>query len=95
MVKDVDKWLGLMKKYGVGLVLLVFFLYQHYSLVKERDDIIRLYQQTLKDNISMLVRIDEKFKSVDDMSKEIKEIRYEQRRLNDILNLPSKRYNNE
>lgn len=95
MVKDVDKWLGLMKKYGVGLVLLAFFLYQYYSLVKERDDIIRLYQQTLKDNISMLVRIDEKFKSVDDMSKEIKEIRYEQRRLNDMLNLPSKRYNNE
>lgn len=95
MVKDVDKWLNLCKKYGIGLVLLVFFLYQYYSLVKERDAIISAYQQTLKDNVAMLIRIDEKFKVIGEMEKEIKEIRYEQRRLNDMLNLPSKRYSNE
>lgn len=94
-MKDIEKLLNLIRKYGVGAVLLGFFLWQYTSVVQEKNKVIELYQKTLMDNVSVMIKIDESLKMLPTMESELRELRYEQRRLTDIMQLPSKRYDKE
>lgn len=95
MFKDFNSCITLLKKYGLGIVMVAYFLVQHYNLTQERDSMVKAYQDTVKEVVAVMVNVDNKLKSVEQMREEVKELRYEQRRLTDILQLPSKRYKDE
>lgn len=92
---DINNIVELIKKYGLGIVVFAYILIQHYFLIADRDNIIHQYQEALNSTTSILIRIDEKLRGIGELEKEVTELRYEQRRLNDMIGLPSKRYTKE
>lgn len=95
-VEDMCK---LVKKYGLGIILFVFFIWQYMSINAERKDVQKTFESTIRENVIVLIKMEDRLREIENLNKEymseINELRYEQRRLNDILGLPSKRYNKE
>ena len=98
-MKNFEYVLNIVKKFGIGLVLFVFFLLQYIYLNNERREVQEAFKTLSKENVAVLIKISEKLDSIDKeldrMNGEIKEIRYEQRVNNNIMGKEPKRYLNE
>lgn len=94
-MEELEKLLVLIKKYGVGTLLIIYLLIQHNNEIKKNEALISSYNETVKDTIKMMIILDERTKEIQNLTTEVRELRYEQRVLNEHFNLPPKRYVNE
>lgn len=87
------------KDFGLGITMVVFFLWQYIYIRNMNEEILNSYQKTLTDTVKVMITIDDKLKEIqkenEDINKELKELRYEQRVLNDVLGAKPKRYKSE
>lgn len=97
--KSINELYNLIKKFGVGIILFMFFLWNYNSLNIERKDIQESFKKTTNDTIVVLIKMEERLnnieKNLDNNNIEIKELRYELRTMNGALKLKDHRYINE
>lgn len=57
MINKLDQVLHLCKKYGLGLIFLVFFLFQYHEINNERREIQKTFEEVARQNLMTLHEI--------------------------------------
>lgn len=57
MINKLDQILQLCKKYGLGLIFLVFFLFQYHEINNERREIQKTFEEVVRQNLMTLHEI--------------------------------------
>lgn len=57
MINKLDQILQLCKKYGLGLIFLVFFLFQYNEINNERREIQKTFEEVARQNLMTLHEI--------------------------------------
>lgn len=57
MINKLDQVLHLCKKYGLGLIFLVFFLFQYHEINNERREIQKTFEEVVRQNLMTLHEI--------------------------------------
>lgn len=98
-VSTLDTFCSIVKKYGIGLVLFGFFLYQYLSLNGERVATQKALEDITRQTVVVLVKMEERLDNLEKLSNsqqdESKELRYEVRLLSNKILGNEKRFINE
>lgn len=57
MINKLDQILQLCKKYGLGLIFLIFFLFQYHEVNNERREIQKTFEEVTRQNLVTLHEI--------------------------------------
>lgn len=57
MINKLDQILQLCKKYGLGLIFLIFFLFQYHEINNERKEIQKTFEEVARQNLITLHEI--------------------------------------
>ena len=57
MINKLDQILQLCKKYGLGLIFLIFFLFQYHEINNERREIQKTFEEVARQNLMTLHEI--------------------------------------
>lgn len=57
MINKLDQILQLCKKYGLGLIFLIFFLFQYHEINNERREIQKTFEEVARQNLVTLHEI--------------------------------------
>lgn len=57
MINKLDQILQLCKKYGLGLIFLIFFLFQYHEINNERREIQKTFEEVVRQNLMTLHEI--------------------------------------
>lgn len=97
--KILNELCAIVKKYGLGIILFVFFLWQYHALNEERLATQKAFEETTKQTVVVLCKFEDRLSKLEKDSeehiKELKELRYELRVIGSRVGLPEHRFSKE
>lgn len=96
---DINELCKVIKKYGIGLCLFIFFLWHYNSLNEERKQIQDTFVKTTNETVVVLIKMEDRLSKLEndfnEHNKELREVRYELRCISNDIGKPPKRFINE